>query len=420
MFASILHSTRRRKRPLYMTYYDLKNAFGSIPHKHIHTVLQVQRLPQHGREIIIDLYQGASFCILTKEGCSARIENKRGVKQGCPLSPILFNLAIEPLLQQLAACNEGLELRTTNGKPPVKVSRMAYADDLKTVANSRAGISSLHQVVKKFLDWTGLEANPSKWATLGWKLNGTRQQLDPVQLKLHNEVLPVVKLGEAYKYLGLKDALETPVHQGQVLLVMSKAKKDILKFLRSALLPWQKLDAVGTFVISRLDYHLRHCYPYKQHLHLFDRHIRSAIKATFKLSKSTTTEMLHQPTYSGGLGCTSLKTIATATQIGHAIQMLNSNDSMIRAVAEGQVLEVIKKAFVCTPDSEDSDRAAILAHLNGNDLRCLKRRNKKVDIRSLWSELPGRLSASKTQIETGSNGSDKDSRWFWSRPATPH
>ncbi|CDI85059.1 hypothetical protein EPH_0061080 [Eimeria praecox] len=30
---SILHSTRRSKRPLYMTYYDLKNAFGSIPHK---------------------------------------------------------------------------------------------------------------------------------------------------------------------------------------------------------------------------------------------------------------------------------------------------------------------------------------------------------------------------------------------------
>ncbi|CDJ35709.1 uncharacterized protein EMH_0100130 [Eimeria mitis] len=189
---SILNSTRRGKKSLYMTYYDLKNAFGSIPHKLIHTVLQAQRLPKHLQEIISDLYEGASFSILTKEGCSGIIENRRGVKQGCPLSPILFNLAVEPLLQRLAACNAGLELRTTDGKPAVKISHMAYADDLKTVANSREGISNLHQVVKAFLHWTGLEANPSKCATMGWKVGMTRQQPDPVQLRLHNEVLPVV------------------------------------------------------------------------------------------------------------------------------------------------------------------------------------------------------------------------------------
>lgn len=256
---SILNSTRRGSKPLYMTYYDLKNAFGSVPHKLIHVVLKAQRLPKHVREIIMDLYQGASFCVVTKEGCTGRIENRRGVKQGCPLSPILFNLAIEPLLQRLAACDAGLELRTTDGRPPVKVSHMAYADDLKTVASTRAGISTLHQVVVDFLQWTGLEANLSKCATLGWKRGENRQQPDPVQLNLHNEVLPVVKLGEAYKYLGAKDALESSVHQNQILRVMSKAKKDITKLVRSALLSWQKLDAIRTFVMSRLDYHLRHC-----------------------------------------------------------------------------------------------------------------------------------------------------------------
>ncbi|CDJ65776.1 hypothetical protein ENH_00013040 [Eimeria necatrix] len=93
-----------------------------------------------------------------------------------------------------------------------------------------------------------------------------------------------------------------------------------------------------------------------------------------------------------------------ATQIGHAIQMLNNTNSTIRAVAEGQVLEVIKRAFVYTPDSEHSDRAAILAYLNGRDIGCLKRRSKTVDIRSLWSELSGHLSVSKTRINTGSDG----------------
>ena len=61
----------------------------------------------------------------------------------------------------------------------------------------------------------------------------------------------MVNVGEAYKYLGIKDAIQTSVHLGQILQIMSKAKKDIIKLLRSALLPWQKLDALRTFVMSR-------------------------------------------------------------------------------------------------------------------------------------------------------------------------
>ncbi|CDI87756.1 hypothetical protein EPH_0052370 [Eimeria praecox] len=291
---------------------------------------------------------------------------------------------------QAEATNRCLVLRMTVGKQPVKVYQMAYADDLKTVASTRAGISTLRQPVVRFLQWTGLEAKPSKCAILGWKRGEKRQQPDPVQLKLHNEVLPVVKLGKAYKYLGVKGALESLVHQNQILRAMSMAKKDIAKLLRSALLPWQKLDAISAFVMYRLDYHLRYCYPYRQQMIAFDRNIRSFLKVTFKFSKSTVVEMFHQPTSHGGLRCISLIMTATATQIDHAVQMLNSSYSVIRAIAEGQLLEIINKAFIYTPESGKSDWEAIIAYLNGRDLGCLKKRGKLVGVRSLWSELPGR------------------------------
>ncbi len=404
---SILQTSRRAKKPLYMTYYDLKNAFGSIPHELIHAVLRQQGLPDQVREIVADLYDGATFCVATKEGCTDTIEIQRGVKQGCPLSPILFNLAIEPLVQQLARCQGGFKLKSPRGAPPVEVTNTVYADDIKAVASTPDGIRALHKCVERFLRWAGLRANPAKCATLGLKVGKTKQELNPVNLRLHGEVLPSVKLGEAYKYLGVKDALETAVHQDQILSVMRRVRKDSTKILRSGLLPWQKLDAIRTFVFSRLEYHLRYCYPYKRDMMAFDSHMRAALREAFKLPKGVTTEIFHQPIANGGMGCSSIQTVAAATQIGHGIQMLNSSDSVVRSVAEGQLLEVISRRFTYTPAGADSDRDAIVAFLNGKELDCLKRKansRHQGDVRSLWSELPGLLAGLRMEVVSTARG----------------
>ena len=79
--------------------------------------------------------------------------------------------------------------------------------------------------------------------------------------KATKEFLPVVSVGETYKYLEFKDALGTTVQQCQILRLTSKTRKGIIKRLRSELFPCEELDAMRTFVMSQLDYHLRHCYP---------------------------------------------------------------------------------------------------------------------------------------------------------------
>ena len=65
------------------------------------------------------------------------------------------------------------------------------------------------------------------------------------------------------------------------------------------------------------------------------------------------------------------------------------------------MLEAINRAFV---ENGANDREAILAYINRRDIGCLKRRNRKVHIRSFWSDLPGNISVSTTRIETGNNG----------------
>eukprot|EP00731_Ephydatia_muelleri_P034311 Em0054g34a len=53
----------------------------------------------HTRDIIRDIYTNSTMCVRTADEMTAPIQCNKGVKQGCPLSPILFNLVMEPLIR---------------------------------------------------------------------------------------------------------------------------------------------------------------------------------------------------------------------------------------------------------------------------------------------------------------------------------
>jgi hypothetical protein len=47
----------------------------------------------------MNTYKGATIQMQTKKGFTEKIEIGKGVKQGCPLNPSIFNLGIDPLLE---------------------------------------------------------------------------------------------------------------------------------------------------------------------------------------------------------------------------------------------------------------------------------------------------------------------------------
>ncbi|CDJ53251.1 hypothetical protein EBH_0055620 [Eimeria brunetti] len=117
-----------------------------------------------------------------------------------------------------AACNGGLELCTIDGKQAVKLSHMAYADDLQTVANSREGISRLHQVVKAFLEWTLLEANPSKCATMEWKVGMASPPVKQDWAAIRGRrSQPQTRIARAIQMLNSKSSMIEPVAEGHLL-----------------------------------------------------------------------------------------------------------------------------------------------------------------------------------------------------------
>jgi hypothetical protein len=80
----------------------LTNAFGSVPHETIFAALSWAGLNDEAAYVIRRLYDKNTTTIRSSTGPTAEINIKAGVKQGCPLSPIIFNLTMEPILQAVS------------------------------------------------------------------------------------------------------------------------------------------------------------------------------------------------------------------------------------------------------------------------------------------------------------------------------
>ncbi|NWI09426.1 PO21 protein, partial [Crypturellus soui] len=131
-------------------------AFDSVSHRHIFHVLGQKGVDDHIINIIKDLYTNAGTTLELGPRRSGYIKILGGVKQGDPLSPILFNLALDPLLCKL----EELDLGFKYGEQ--LISSLAFADDLALLSDSWESMQQSIEVVEEFCRLTGLRVQAPK------------------------------------------------------------------------------------------------------------------------------------------------------------------------------------------------------------------------------------------------------------------
>ena len=154
----LIQHVSRNKGSIYITTIDFADAFGSVPHDHIFKVLTKKGFNSQFINMIKATYNHATTKIIVPtRGNTNEIHINCGVKQGCPLSPLIFNLCIDPLLTSLEKSNiDGIHI---NGK---SICAQAYADDLVLISDSERGMNNLIQKVERFCKTTKMKVNPSK------------------------------------------------------------------------------------------------------------------------------------------------------------------------------------------------------------------------------------------------------------------
>ena len=131
----VLNDARCQSHPLCLAWLDIRNAFGSIPHAALSTTLSHMGFPALLVKMIMNVYTGATTEVLTPTGKTLPIPIHSGMKQGCPLSAILFSLSIELIIRKCVTT----AAKSTRGSLKhhgLNLSILAYADDLVLLAQN--------------------------------------------------------------------------------------------------------------------------------------------------------------------------------------------------------------------------------------------------------------------------------------------
>ena len=140
------------------------------------------------------VYNDISSCVLNSGFASEHFTLSRGVRQGCPLSGLLFVIGIEILGN---AIRKSSDIKGIDIVPRKTVKLAQYVDDTTIFVKDDLSIHNLFKLLDKFESLSGLRINQSK-SELLW-LGSSRQRKDKIlNLKLSEE--PVYALGIYFSY----------------------------------------------------------------------------------------------------------------------------------------------------------------------------------------------------------------------------
>ena len=121
-------------------------------------ILKEMGIPNYLTGLMRNLYAGQETTVRTGHGTMDCFQVGKRVHQGCKLSPCLFNLHVEYIMQ-----NAGLDEAQTGIKISGRnISNLRYADDTTPMAESKEELKSLLMKVKGKSKTAGLKLNIQK------------------------------------------------------------------------------------------------------------------------------------------------------------------------------------------------------------------------------------------------------------------
>ena len=147
-----MEKARECQKNIYFCFTDYVKAFDCVDHNKLWEILQEMGIPDHLTYLLRNLFAGQEATVRTGHGTTDWFQIGKEVRQGCILSPCLFNFYAEYIMR-----NTGLEETQAGIKiAGRKINNLRYADDTTLMAESEKELKSLLMKVKVESEKVGL------------------------------------------------------------------------------------------------------------------------------------------------------------------------------------------------------------------------------------------------------------------------
>lgn len=188
---NIIHSARSEHSEVVISL-DAEKAFDRVEWKHLFFTLRKFGFSEGFIAWIELLYSSPLASIISNGTQSAYFPLERGTRQGCPLSPLLFGISIEPLAVALRLCKDfkgiqrdGLEFKVS-----------LYADDLLLyVSDLESSLPPILDILKQFGRISGYKLNLQKSELFSLQAESVTSLSNPSPFK---------RVQNGFKYLGIE------------------------------------------------------------------------------------------------------------------------------------------------------------------------------------------------------------------------
>ncbi|KAH9266176.1 hypothetical protein BASA84_001220 [Batrachochytrium salamandrivorans] len=179
----------------HVLFIDIQKAFDTVPVGALLWKLQNMGFPRRTLAFLKALYTSSSARARAGSLLSDPFPVQKGVRQGCPLSGLLFNLFINDILNGVAPITVPGLPQDTN---PIR--GLMYADDVAVFADSEQSLLAASTAIEQWANQWEMQFDVAKCGIISFTGHLAPRLDDPLDIRLHGQLVSRV---ESYKYLGV-------------------------------------------------------------------------------------------------------------------------------------------------------------------------------------------------------------------------
>jgi len=149
----IIEKAREFQKNIYFCFIDYTKASDCVDHNKLWKILKEMGISDHLTCLLRNLYAGQEATVRTRHGTTDWFQIGEGIRQGCILSPCLFNLYAEYIMRNvgLDEAQAGIKIAWRN------INNLRYTAVITLMAESKEELKSLLMKVKEESEKAGLK-----------------------------------------------------------------------------------------------------------------------------------------------------------------------------------------------------------------------------------------------------------------------